>query len=141
MFYKPLLYPLLIQVGLTFFVLFTLFFRRVTEFNRRRIHPNTVPTRSQLTEALTDSAAASDNFRNQFEMPVLFYLAVVLALTLLLQDPLLASLAWTFVLLRIGHAFVHLSYNRVMHRFYLFAMSALVLLMIWARLGWLIFLQ
>lgn len=141
MFYKALLYPLLIQVALTFLVMARLFAQRVVEFRKRRIHPDSVPTRTQMREALTDSAAASDNFQNQFELPVLFYVAVLLALTLLLQDPLLAALAWTFVTLRVLHAVVHVTYNAVMHRFYLFACSALALFMMWVRLGWLIFLK
>ncbi len=141
MFYKPLLYPLLIQVALTFLVLFRLFLLRVKEFRARRIHPESVPTRTRMQESLTDSAAASDNLQNQFETPVLFYVAVIIALTLLLQDPLLAALAWTWVSVRILHAAVHLTYNRVMHRFYFFACSLAVLLMMWVRLGWLIFLK
>lgn len=141
MFYEPLLYPLLFQVGLSFTVLAVLFVRRVREFGERRIHPDSVPTRNQLQEALTNSAATSDNLQNQFELPVLFYVAILLAITLLLRDPLLATLAWTFVVLRCGHALVHLTYNAVMHRFFLFAMSALVLMAMWVRLGWLIFLN
>lgn len=141
MFYKALLYPMLIQVALSFTVLAVLFVRRVREFGERKIHPDAVPTRGQLGEALTNSATASDNFQNQFELPVLFFLAILLALTLLLRDPLLATLAWTFVTLRIGHAVIHLTYNAVLHRFFLYAMSATVLLMMWVRLGWLIFLQ
>jgi len=141
MFYKALLYPVLIQVALTFAVLGRLFYLRVLEFRKRGIHPESVPTRTQMREALTDSAAASDNFQNQFELPVLFYLAVVLAITLLLRDPLLATLAWTFVGLRVLHALVHVTYNAVMHRFALFACGVVVLIAMWARLGWLIFLQ
>ena len=65
----------------------------------------------------------------------------LLALTLLLQDPLLAALAWTFVGLRVLHAAVHLTYNAVMHRFLVYALGAIVLLMMWVRLGWLIILR
>ena len=141
MFYNALLYPLLLQVALSFCVLFVLFARRVSEFKRLRIHPDTVPTRTQLHEALQSSAPASDNFQNQFELPVLFFVAVLLAITLLLRDPLLATLAWTFVALRFAHAVVHLTYNAVMHRFFFYLLAAFVLLMMWARLGWLIFLR
>ena len=54
MFYKPLLYPLLIQVALTFLVMFRLFLLRAVEFRRRRIDPDKVPTRTQMQESLTD---------------------------------------------------------------------------------------
>ncbi len=141
MFYKALLYPLLIQVALTFAVMFHMYVRRVAEFRNRRIHPQAAATRAQARDALTDSAPAADNFQNQFEMPVLFYAAIILAITLLLQDVLLAALAWTYVGLRVLHALVHVTYNAVMHRFYLFACSAVVLFTMWVRLGWLIFLK
>ncbi len=141
MFYKPLLYPLLIQVALTFAVLSIMFIKRLAEFAKKRIDPQQAPTRAHVREQLTDSASAADNFQNQFELPVLFFVAVLLAITLLLRDPLLAAFAWAFVSLRILHALVHVSYNAVMHRFYLFACSTIALLALWVRLGWLIVLQ
>lgn len=141
MYYKPLLYPLLIQVALTFGVLGVMFVRRIAEFGKKRIDPQTTPSRAHIREQLTDSAPAADNFQNQFELPVLFFVAVLLAITLLLRDPILAALAWVFVSLRILHALVHISYNTVMHRFYLFACSTLALLALWVRLGWLIILH
>lgn len=141
MFYKPLLIPLLIQVALTFAVLFTMFARRVSEFKRKRVHPQKTATRTDQRAVLTDSATAADNFQNLFELPVLFYTAILLALNLLLQDPLLVALAWTYVATRLAHSMVHVTYNDVMHRFYCFACSVLVLLMIWVRLGWLILLH
>ena len=141
MFYKPLLIPLLIQVALTFAVLFTMFGRRVSEFKRKRVHPQKTATRTDQRAVLTDSATAADNFQNLFEMPVLFYTAILLALNLLLQDPLLVVLAWAYVATRIAHSLVHISYNNVMHRFYCFGSSVLILLMIWVRLGWLVLLH
>ena len=141
MFYKPLLYPLLIQVALTFAVLAVMFVKRLAEFSKKRIDPQTTPTRSHVRAQLTDSASAADNFQNQFELPILFFVAVLLAITLLLRDPLLAALAWAFVTMRVLHALVHVTYNTVLHRFYLFACSAIALLALWVRLGWLIILQ
>lgn len=141
MYYMPLLYPLLIQVALTFAVLSIMFVKRLAEFGKKRIDPQSAPTRAHVREQLTDSASAADNFQNQFELPVLFYVAVLLAITLLLRDPLLAAFAWAFVSLRILHALVHVSYNAVMHRFYLFALSTIALLALWVRLGWLIVLR
>lgn len=141
MFYTALLYPLMLQAALTFGVTVVLFLRRVREFGKRRIHPQAVPTRTRMQETLSDSASASDNLQNQFELPVLFYVAVLLAITLLLRDPVLAAFAWIFVLMRVGHAIVHLTYNAVMHRFFFFALSAIALLAMWIRLAWLIFLR
>ena len=136
MFYKPLLYPLLIQVALTFVVWARMYQTRLAEMKKKRIDPQSVATRAAGRAVLTHSAAATDNFANQFEMPVLFYLAVILALTLMLQDPVIVVLAWGFVLLRVVHAVVHLTYNQVVHRFTAYILSSIALLGIWVRLGW-----
>lgn len=135
---KALLYPLLVQVTLTFVVMFRMYAQRSAEFRAERIRPREVATRREAMNRLRSSAASSDNFSNQFEMPVLFYTAVVLAVTLLVQDLLLVMLAWIYVGLRVIHAAIHLSYNDVLHRFYAFVLSAFVLLAIWLRLGALI---
>ena len=85
---------------------------------------------------LKDSARFAESFSNQFEMPVLFYAGIMLALLMLQNDPALISLAWLWVLLRAIHAFIHCTYNRVMHRFTVYASSCLVLWAFWGRLGW-----
>lgn len=136
MFYKPLLYPLLLQVGLTFLVWFRMYQVRLREINQKRIDPQALATREQARKLLTASAAVADNFANQFEMPVLFYAANLLALTLLLQDPVIVAFSWMFVILRAAHSFIHTTYNNVMHRFIAYLVSSLALLGIWARLAW-----
>ena len=135
MFYKPLLVPLLAQVALTFVVWFYLFARRIPEIFNKRIDVDRLKDRAESHRLLPDSAAASNNFKNLFEMPVLFYLGVVVALILLVTDPLLVALAWGFVGLRTLHSFIHCSYNDVNHRFAVYLASSLLLLLFWVRLA------
>lgn len=139
MFRQPILLPLLAQVALTFAVWVYLYLTRLAEMGRKRIGPQRLASRAAADTLLTDSAGPANNFRNLFEMPVLFYLAVVLSLVLFLQDPLMVALAWTFVALRAVHSLIHCTYNRVMHRFVAYAASSLVLLLIWVRLAVFIF--
>ena len=127
MFYKSLLMPLLAQVALTFVVMFWMYAQRIAEFKAKRIHPESVKSRHVFRQKLTDSANSADNFLNLFEMPVLFYVAMLLAISQLVSDALLVSLAWLYVFLRAVHSIIHCSYNTVIHRFYVFAASALVL--------------
>jgi len=138
MYFKPLLLPLLAQVALTFIVMTTMYRKRIAEFKTKKIHPQRVSTREKSGPLLTDSASASDNFSNLFESPVLFYTAILLALILLQQDVVIVVLAWIYVALRYVHSFIHISYNRVMHRFYAFILSSFVLFALWMRLGWII---
>jgi len=138
MYFKPLLLPLLAQVLLTLIVLYTMARQRVNEMKRKKIHPQRVDNRRDSSKLFKDSAASLDNYHNQFESPVLFYVAILLTLMLMLQDSVIVVLAWIYVGLRYAHSIIHLTYNRVMHRFTIFIVSGVVLFAIWVRLGWLI---
>jgi len=139
MYFKPLLLPLLAQVALTFIVMTSMYRGRVAEMKSKRIHPQRIKSRAKSRNLLPDSAPGADNFSNLFELPVLFYTAILLTLILMMQDSILVILAWTFVITRYMHSFIHITYNHVMHRFYMFLFSSFVLLAYWVRLGWMIF--
>jgi hypothetical protein len=135
MFYKPILLPVLVQVLLTFSVWVYLFAWRIPEIKRKSIDPQRLRDRAAAHELLPESAAPSNNLKNLFELPVLFYVAVLLSLVLMIQDTLLVQLAWGFVVLRIIHSLIHCSYNNVNHRFAAYALSCLFLLFMWIRLA------
>lgn len=139
MYFKPLLIPLLAQVALTFVVMIIMYRRRVAEMTTKKIHPQRTKSRSRSLGVLTDSETAANNYANLFESPILFYTAILLTLILMLQDSILVILAWTYVGSRYIHSFIHITYNRVMHRFMVFLFSSFVLFAIWVRLGWIIF--
>jgi hypothetical protein len=139
MYFKPLLLPLMAQVLLTFIVLYIMGRQRVNEIKRKRIHPQSTNVRTKSREVFTDAEAASDNYHNQLESPLLLYVAILLTLMLMIQDYVIVALAWTFVASRYLHAFIHITYNRVLHRFSVFVFSSLVLFAIWFRLGWIVF--
>jgi len=135
MFFKPLLLPLLAQVLLTFLVWFYLFARRIPEILKKDIDVRKLKDRAEAHSLMPDSSAASNNLKNLFEMPVLFYLAVLLSLVLLVQDPVLVWLSWAYVGFRYAHSLVHCSYNDVNHRFAAYAGSCIILLLMWMRLA------
>lgn len=126
--------PGLALVALTFAVWWRMYFARVGQMKRERIHPQKVATSAQATALLTDSRAA-DNFRNLFELPVLFYLALVLADRLEMVDGISLALAWAFVFLRALHSAIHVTYNRVMHRFAAYVAGGMVLWLFWGYLA------
>jgi len=138
MYFKPLLLPMLAQVALTFIVMTSMYRTRVAELKAKHIDPQKINTRSKSRELLTDSAFAADNYSNQFETPVLFYTAILTALVLMVQDGILVALAWAYVSSRYVHSFIHVTYNRVMHRFLVFLFSSFVLFAFWVRLAWII---
>ncbi len=74
------------------------------------------------------------NFNNLLEVPMLFYAAGVCAIAMSLDSALLLYLAWVFVVLRIVHSAIHLTYNHPMHRFVPFLLSFLCVVAMWACL-------
>ena len=135
MFYQPILLPLLAQVTLTFLVWVHLYVTRLTEISRKNIEPQDLARRTGGQSLLVDSAGPSDNFKNLFEMPMLFFIAILLSMMLLLQDMLLVQLAWAYVILRTLHSLIHCTYNKVLHRFTVYIASTLVLILMWLRLA------
>ena len=122
--------PALAMVALTIAVWLRMYVARIGEMKRERIHPQAVATSAQMAARLTDTRAA-DNFRNLFELPVLFYLALVVAALSAQVNATTLALAWAFVGLRIVHSVVHCGYNKVMHRFRAYVLGGLAL---WAFL-------
>ena len=131
MYYKPLLIPLLLQAGLIFVVWLVMYATRITEMKRKGVDPQDLANAEAKHKLLNNVAGPSDNFKNQFEMPMMFFIAILTALILVIQSPLLNSLAMAFVLLRMVHSFVHITYNKVMHRFIAYALSSFALIGMW----------
>lgn len=124
-------WPMIAQVALTAAIWLRLYQTRIPELRRRGIDPQSVST-SRTAASVLEDVAPADNFRNLFEVPVLFY-AVCLALAVTgLVTPLQLALAWLFVLSRIAHSVIHVTYNLVMHRFAVYALGTLTVFAMWA---------
>ena len=132
---NPLFWPMIAMAGLTFLVWLRMFQTRVGEMKRRRIHPQSVAQSAQMAQLVEDSRAA-DNFRNLFELPVLFYAAMLLCLQAGIDSMAILVLTWAFVALRALHSYIHCTYNRVMDRFKAYVLSGFVLWAIWGLLVW-----
>lgn len=126
-----ILWPATALVFITLLVFVRLYIDRIAEMRARRIHPQKLATAKAVHETM-QNVAASDHFRNLFEVPVLFYtLCGFLAITGLTNLFLLAC-AWGYVVLRGTHTYVHLTSNKVIRRFQLFVASTIVLYVMWA---------
>ena len=131
---KEIFYPMLAMVALTLVVWLRLYIVRIPEMRRLRIHPQSVATSAQKSARLVDTRAA-DNFVNLFEMPVLFYLALVVAHLTAQVTPLVLGLAWAFVACRLLHSLIQCTYNKVMHRFTVYSISTILAWVLWAVLA------
>lgn len=133
---NPLLLPLLAMVALTLLVWVRLYAVRIPEMKRSRIDPQRLA--GSADKGLLKDTRASDNFMNLFEVPVLFYVLVLATMLAGVNDPVLLALAWAFVALRALHSAIQCSYNRVMHRFTVYALATVSLFCYLARLAWLL---
>ncbi|RXF67095.1 MAPEG family protein [Hansschlegelia zhihuaiae] len=77
----------------------------------------------------------SDCYLNQFELPLLFYVAVGLGFLTRSADLVFVTLSWVFVATRYVHAFVHTGSNRTATRFGWFLVGALILMAMWIWLA------
>ncbi|MBV8143701.1 MAG: MAPEG family protein [Gammaproteobacteria bacterium] len=122
------------MVALTAVVWVRLYVQRIGEMRQRRIPAQQLATSQQASSTLHNVSAA-DNFRNLFEIPVLFYVLCLALYATHRQSVLLLSGCWLFVVLRALHSAIQCSYNNVLHRFVAYATSTLVLFALWAWLG------
>lgn len=106
---------------------------RSREMRMRRIHPQQVAT-SRTAAQHYEAVQAADNYRNLFELPVLFYAWAALAIATGHASEAMALGAWAYVALRALHSLIHCTYNKVMHRFAVFLLSIVVLVGLWALL-------
>ena len=117
--------------SLTLAVAVRMFYVRVGEMQTKRIHPQKVALSGQRNELLADTRA-SDNYKNLFELPVLFYAVCAVAIGTQHIPSWLPGAAWAFVGARAVHSAIQCSYNTVMHRFYAFVAGFVILAAAWA---------
>ena len=125
-----LIFAALAMVTLTFVVGLTMLFTRMAEIRSKRVHPRQAATSITLAASL-ENVQPADNFRNLFEVPVLFYTLVAMAIAVGFVPPWLTYGAWAFVALRVAHSVIHCTYNKVYHRSAVFIAGFALLLALW----------
>ena len=120
--------PMLGMMLLTLLVWLTMFVTRVGFARKHKLDIEQFKTPADVQALIPgDESAASNNFKNLFELPVIFY-ALCLYLMLTAQvDGFYVNCAWAFLVLRALHSLIHCSYNRVAHRFAVYILSSVAL--------------
>src|SRR3954466_7141558 len=126
---QDVLFPVFLQVLLTLVLSFWMGQVRLRALRRREVRVGDIALGQPAWPA--PALQASNAFRNQFELPVLFYVAVILALFTRKADTLFVVLEWLFVLSRLAHAAIHTTRNDVRRRFLAFLAGALILVVMW----------
>ncbi|MCW2217820.1 hypothetical protein M2232_001352 [Bradyrhizobium japonicum] len=110
---QMVLLPVFVQVGLTFALLIGMALAR----------------RRSLVSGETKSRDIAPG--DQFELPVLFYALIALALPLRHADLFIVLMSWVFVVTRFAHAGVFVSSNDPGRRSTIWLAGVLVLLAMW----------
>ncbi|HEX8165528.1 MAG TPA: MAPEG family protein [Beijerinckiaceae bacterium] len=128
--YAPtVLLPVFVQVFLTFFFLFWMARERLSAIKGGEVKVKDIALRQQAwPERVTQVA---NTFHNQLELPILFYVLVAFALFTHKADTLFVIMSWMFVATRLFHATIYATTNRIQYRFQVFAVGALILLVMW----------
>jgi hypothetical protein len=81
--------------------------------------------------------AASNNFSNQFEVPVIFYALALLALHLKMAGIVFDIAAWVFVASRVAHAIAHCGPNdlRLRGSSYFVGVAAVIVMLVILVIG------
>ena len=129
--HNPLLGPVVTLVAWSLVMLLWMVASRLPAMKKAGVD---LSTRVGSTPGALDGAIdpkaqwKAHNYIHLMEQPTLFY-AIVFALILMGQElPFNTMLAWTYVGLRIAHSIVQATWNRILVRFILFALSSLCLI-------------
>jgi len=126
----------LVALALWTLLVFTLIpIRRIRAMRSGRVSPKEFRM-GESDKVPEDVRLPNKNMLNLFQMPVLFYVVCIVLYITQLSDLWFVYLAWAFVACRVVHSVIHVSYNHISHRFMAFAVSNVVLLLVWLRLVW-----
>jgi len=129
-----LLLPLLGMVLLTFIISVLLIKLRYRAVIKDGVHPRYFKLNrgAKLPEYLI---RMTQHYDNLFETPVLFYVAVLLIISLNINDTAYIILSWSYLFMRVVHAYIHTVHNKLRQRRNSFILSYFILMIIWVRLS------
>ena len=120
------------------FFLVTLVFLRMRSLRFAAVRRNEVSVKYYRAftgdEEPEEIRVVTRNFINLFEVPVLFYVVVLMTYVTHQVTYWMVACAWLYVALRYAHTFIHLTSNDVIVRFSLYLASGVVLFVMWATL-------
>ena len=126
---QAILLPVFVQVALIFLLAVWMLRERAGALRRGEVHPRDIILGQPAWPAR--ATQVSNSFHNQLQLPVLFFVLVILAMLTKKADLLFVVMSWLFVATRILHVAVHTSANRLGPRFGAYAAGFVLLLAMW----------
>src|SRR3989440_2317006 len=126
--------PFFATIFLTLLVWVYMYIRRISFLTSNKINSQELAAPGALAQLSPPGVAnPSDNLKNLFEIPVLFYALVLYLFVTNQVDAAYVGAAWVFVAFRVLHSAVHCTINIVILRFYLYAVATLAVWFIAVR--------
>jgi hypothetical protein len=129
-----ILYPSFALAAWTFLVLLTIPFVRVRSVRRREIGPSDFKY-GESPAVPPGVSIPNRNYMNLLELPMLFYVGCLTLYVTSGASRAALLVAWAYVILRVVHSLIHLSYNHVLHRLAAFTLSNVALVSLWGMAG------
>ncbi len=126
---QMVLLPVFVLVGLTFALLLGMATMRTRAITGGETKMKDVALGEQNWP--TRAAQIGNCFSNQFEIPVLFYILIAIALPLRRADLVIVLLSWVFVVTRFVHAGIFVTSNDLRQRGPAWFAGVLVLFAMW----------
>jgi hypothetical protein len=126
---QMVLLPVFVLVGLTFALLLGMASARKRALQGREVGLKDIALGQQNWP--TRATQIGNCFKNQFELPLLFYILIALALPLRHADFVIVLLSWVFVVTRFAHAGIFVTSNNVQQRSLAWFAGVLVLFAMW----------
>jgi hypothetical protein len=126
---EMVLLPVFVLVGLTFVLLLWMAGARRNALVSRETRVKDIVLGQQNWPVR--ATQIGNCFKNQFELPILFYILIAIALPLRHADLVIVWLSWAFVVTRLVHAGIFVTSNDLNQRSLAWFASVLVLLVMW----------
>ena len=126
--------PFFATMFLTLVVWVYMYIRRISFITGNKLNSQDLAVPGELARLSPPAVSnPSDNLKNLFEIPVLFYALVLYLFATKRVDAAYVDAAWVFVAFRAMHSAVHCTFNLMMLRFYLYLFSTLAVWLIALR--------
>ena len=126
-------YPMILMVLLTFIVGLITMKHRIANVKSGAVSPKyfKLMKGQEVPEIITKTTRC---FNNMFEVPVLFYAGCIIYISLGVDSLIGLAFAWVFVLMRYIQAYIHLTYNHIIHRMLSFWIAFFSTMGLWVDL-------
>jgi hypothetical protein len=129
-------YPSVVMALLTLVMIASMGLRRYAAVAQRKVNFKLYRTFNPAEgEEPEPMRRHTRHVQNHFELPPLFHLAVFGTYLVGEVGPATLAAAWLFVASRGVHSVIHMTYNKVLHRFLAYGVGLVAVAFLWVRLA------